>query len=65
MKSKQVSPVVAVMVIAVVLLIVGVAYWWFGGGGIRRTTETMTPGVSPYPPGYVPGGTSTSPAGTR
>ncbi len=65
MKSKQVSPVVATVVIVVVLLIVALAYWWFGGGSTRRTTETMQPGVSPYPPGYVPGGVTTPSSGTR
>ncbi len=56
MKRKEISPAAAVVVIAVVLVLVGIAYWWFGGGNIRRTTETMQPGVSPYPPGYQPGG---------
>ncbi|GIV16127.1 MAG: hypothetical protein KatS3mg022_1562 [Armatimonadota bacterium] len=65
MKSKQVSPAVAAVVIVVVLLIVGVAYWWFGGGAVRKTTETMQPGVSPYPPGYVPGGVSAPSSGNR
>ncbi len=65
MKGKQVSPALAAVVIAVVLLLVGVAYWWFGGGAVRRTTETMQPGVSPYPPGYVPGGVSTPSSGSR
>mgnify|MGYP005843772593 CR=1 FL=1 len=65
MKNKQVSPAVAAVVIVVVLLIVAAAYWWFGGGGIRKSTETMQPGVSPYPPGYVPGGTAAPSSVTR
>lgn len=65
MKGKQVSPALAAVVIVVVLLLVGIAYWWFGGGAVRRTTETMQPGVSPYPPGYVPGGVSTPSSGNR
>lgn len=65
MKSKQVSPAVAAVVIVVVLLIVAAAYWWFSGGGIRKSTETMQPGVSPYPPGYVPGGVSAPSSGRR
>lgn len=65
MKGKQVSPALAAAVIVVVLLLVGIAYWWFGGGAVRRTTETMQPGVSPYPPGYVPGGASTPSSGNR
>lgn len=65
MRSKQLSPAVAVVVVVLVLAVIGFAYWWFGEGGSRRPTETMTPGVSPYPPGYVPGGGSMSSPVTR
>jgi len=60
-KRNEISPAAAVVVIAIVLVLVGLAYWWFAGGRVRRTVETTQPGVSPYPPSYVPGGVSAPP----